>query len=262
SGDTDAPRGIQKLRVLAFAPGHRRDDRLLPHQELLVDIGGVDLFLDLADAGEHAEHAAHPAHAAKLAELAREVVEIELPLRELGGEALGLFLVGGLGGLLDQADDIAHAEDAAGDAAGMERLQRLDLFAGADKDDRLAGDVAHRQGRAAARVAIGAGQDDAGEAGAVRERLGDVDRVLAGHRVGDEQGLVRRRRVANGGDLDHQLLVDVEPARRVEQDYVVAFGAADLHGPLGDLDRALALDDRQRVDLDLAAELGELLLRR
>ena len=131
------------------------------------------------------------------------------------------------------------------------------------KHDRLAGDRAHRQRRAAARVAVDAGQDDAGDAGALAERLGDIDRVLAGHRVGDQQGLVRRRRLAHRGDLEHQLLVDVEPAGGVEHDDVVALACAPTceRAP-GDRDRPLAGDDRQGRDADLAAELRQLLLRR
>ena len=166
----------------------------------------------------------------------------------------------GLGGALDQADDVAHAEDAAGDALGVELLERVDLLAGADEDDRLAGDRAHRQGGAAARVAVDPGQDDAGDADALAERLGDIDRVLPGHRVGDEERLVRVGRLAHRRDLEHQLLVDVEPAGGVEQHDVVALGAAHLQRAPGDRDRALAGDDRQGRDADLPAELGELLL--
>ena len=111
-------------------------------------------------------------------------------------------------------------------ALGVERFERVDLLAGADQHDRLAGDRAHRQGGAAARVAIDAGQHDAGDAGALAERFGDVDRVLPGHRVGDEQRLVRVRRLAHRRDLEHQLLVDVEPAGGVEHHDIVAFGCA------------------------------------
>ena len=74
---------------------------------------------------------------------------------------------------------------------GMEFLQRIDLFAGADELDRLAGDGAHRERRAAAAVAVDAGQHDAGDADALVEGARGVDRVLAGERVGDEQHFVR-----------------------------------------------------------------------
>src|SRR6266581_4345241 len=50
-------------------------------------------------------------------------------------------------GVFDQRDDIAHAEDAAGDAVGMERLEGVELLADADQLDRPAGDGAHRQCR-------------------------------------------------------------------------------------------------------------------
>ena len=44
----------------------------------------------------------------------------------------------------------------------MEGLERVELFAGAEELDRRAGDRAHRERRAAAPIAVGAGQDDAG----------------------------------------------------------------------------------------------------
>ena len=115
----------------------------------------------------------------------------------------------------------------------VERFERVDLLAGADQHDRLAGDRAHRQRGAAARVAIDAGQHDAGDAGALAERLGDIDRVLAGHRIGDEQRLVRRRRLAHRRDFEHQLLVDVQPAGGVEHHDVVALAPPDLAARAG-----------------------------
>src|SRR5437868_5899694 len=81
--------------------------------------------------GHHPHDAAHPAHAAQLAQLSRQIIEIEIALLEFRGEPFRLVLVGGLGSAFDQADDIAHAEDAAGDALGMERFERVDLLADA-----------------------------------------------------------------------------------------------------------------------------------
>src|SRR5437868_3123668 len=146
-----AARAVQQLRVFALGFGHRSDDRLLALDDGLVDIRRVELLLDLADPGKHAEHAAHPAHAAQLPQLRGEIVEIEIALLEFLGEPLGLVAVGGLGGALDQGDDVAHSENAAGDALGMKRLERVNLFAGADHDNRLAGDRPHRQRGAAGR---------------------------------------------------------------------------------------------------------------
>ena len=80
--------------------------------------------------------------------------------------------------------------------AGIEILQRIHALAGADQLDRLAGDRAHRQRRAAAAVAVDAGEHDAGEADALVERAREIDRVLAGQAVGDQQHFVRRWRRA------------------------------------------------------------------
>ncbi len=48
------------------------------------------------------------------------VVEIELAFGHAGRELLGLFLVDVGDGFFHQADDVAHAEDAAGDALRVE----------------------------------------------------------------------------------------------------------------------------------------------
>ena len=53
----------------------------------------------------------------------------------------------------------------------------------------------------------------------------------------------------------------MEPAGRVEHQHVVALQLRGVERAPGDLDRLLAGDDRQRRDLGLAAEHGELLLR-
>ena len=260
--DPPAARAVQQLRVFALGFGHRGDDCFLTLDDRLVDIRRVELLLDLADPGKHAEHAAHSAHAAQLPQLRGEIVEIEIALLEFLGEPLGLVAVGGLGGALDQGDDVAHSENAAGDALGMKRLERVNLFAGADHDNRLPGDRPHRQRGAATRIAIDPGQHDAGDAGPLAKGLCNIDGVLAGHRIGDEEGLVRCCGVAHRRHFQHQLLIDMEPPGGVEDDDVVAFAAPGFEGAAGDRHRPLAGDDRQGRNAGLASELRQLLLRR
>ncbi len=166
------------------------------------------------------------------------------------------------GRLLHQRHHVAHAEDAAGDARRIELLQRVELLAGADQLDRLAGDRAHGQGRAAATVAVDAGEHDAGQADALIEGARQIDGVLAGEGVGDQQNLVRIGGALDLGRLAHHGVVERGAAGGVEQHHVVAAEAGSLERALGDLRRHLALDHRQRVDPGVAAEHGELLHRR
>ena len=104
-------------------------------------------------------------------------------------------------------------------------------------------------------------EHDAGDAEALVEGAGGVDRVLAGERVGDEKHLVRTGRRLDLGDLGHQRLVDGDAAGGVEHDHVEAAEPRRLDRPPGDLHRRLAGDDRQRVDPDLLSEHRELLHR-
>ena len=92
------------------------------------------------------------------------------------------------------------------------------------------------------------------------ERLGDVHRLLARHRVEDEEDVERLDGVANARELVHQRLVDVEPAGRVDDDDVETVRLRALEafrrGPDGIL-RVRAIDGNR----DLLAELLELVDR-
>ncbi len=67
----------------------------------------------------------------------------------------------------------------------MELGKLVEFLAFAGVFDRFAGDGAHREGGAAAGVAIEFGEDDAGDADGFVEVFGDGDRLLAGGGIGD-----------------------------------------------------------------------------
>jgi hypothetical protein len=117
--------------------------RFLLPSRIVVEIGAVDLLLDLADAGQHSQHAGHAADALHLLELIGQVLQVEGALAHFLGDRLRLLHVDGLRGLFDQAHHVAHAEDAPGDALRMEILQRIPLLAGAEQLDGLAGHGPH-----------------------------------------------------------------------------------------------------------------------
>ena len=87
----------------------------------------------------------------------------------------------------------------------------------------------------------------------------EIDRVLAGQRVGDEQDFVRIGRRLDRGRLGHQLFVDMGAAGGVEDQHVIAAEPALGERAAGNLDRGLAGDDRQGGDADLLAEHAQLL---
>ena len=110
------------------------------------------------------------------------------------------------------------------------------------------------------RVAVQLRQHDAVEGDLLLEGLGDVDRLLARHRVEDEEDVRRLGGVADADELVHQLLIDVQPPGGVDDDDVPARLARGVEAALDRLDRVLrvgAVDG----DLDLAAELLELVDR-
>ena len=190
-----------------------------------------------------------------------KVVEVELALGHLRRHRLGLFGLDRFGGAFDEADDVAHAENAARDARRLKEFEPVELLARARKFDRLAGDGAHRERRTAARVAVHAGKHDAGERHLIGEALRDLHRVLPGQTVDDEQGFGRVGGARHRLHFVHQLLVDVEAARGVEHQDVIALELRRLQRAVRYFHRALPRDDRQGRDVDLGAEDGELFLR-
>ena len=119
----------------------------------------------------------------------------------------------------------------------MERFERLDPLAYADELDR---DARHRpdgERGAAASVAVHLREDETGQTHLLVELLGDVDRFLARHRVGDQKHVARPDRRAHRGQLLHQLRVDLQAAGRVNDRSRVTFLAAPGDGAGGDVYR-------------------------
>ena len=204
-------------------------------QLLLVEV--LDRLARLPHPGEHGEHLLHRSDVLELLHLAEEVGEGEvLALGDLRGDPLGLLLVEGLLGLLDQGQDVAHVEDPGGHPIGVEDLEVRHLLPGRGEEDRQAGHVPHGQGRAAAGIAVELGQDDAGDVDALLERVRGGDGVLADHGVDDEEDLVGIDGVADLGRLLHHLGVDAEAPRGVDDDDRVELGLRLLEGGLRDLD--------------------------
>ena len=264
-----APAAMRFLRLALRMSGFLRSCRVIEsitatwRLMILSSMPAVgDLVLHLGDAGHHAHQAADAAHIRHLQQLLAHVGEVELALAHPLGGACGLFGVDIRRGSLDQRHHVAHAEDAAGNAARVKIFQRVGLFAGADQLDRLAGHRAHRQRGAAAAVAVHPRQHDAGEANALIERAREVDRVLAGQRIRDQQHFMR---IGGGFDfrgLAHHLFVERGAAGGIEQHHVVAAELACFQRAARDLRRLLAGHDRQRRNVEIAPQHGQLLHRR
>ena len=181
------------------------------------------------------------------------------PSKSLAAACLGLLLLVDLLGLLDEGEHVAHAEDAAGEAVGVEQVEVVELLPRRREGDRPADDLLDAERGTAAGVAVELREDDAVEGEGLVERLRRRDRVLAGHGVDDEERVVRRHRVADAAHLVHQLGVDGEAAGGVDDDDVAAgaSGLLDAVGRGGDrIAAALAAVHRH---VDLAAERAQLL---
>ena len=101
----------------------------------------LDVAGFLGDARHHPHQVADGAHLLDLLHLLEEVLERERALHETGGSSLGLFLLEDFFGLLDEGLNIAHAEDAAGETIGVERVEVVEFLTGRGEGDWLADDL-------------------------------------------------------------------------------------------------------------------------
>ena len=201
---------------------------------------GIDRPLLGRGGGQLVHQGAHAPHLLQLLELALEVGHVEaLALDHLLGQALGFLVIDLAMDLLDQADDVAHAEDPRRHALRIERLEGLGLLANAHEDDGLAGDVPHRKRGATARIAVRLGENHAGQIEGRAERTSGIHGVLARHGVDHEQPLSRMHGGVDLPHLRHQALIDVQASGGVDDQHVE-------HASLGLLQR-IARDVRRRI---------------
>ena len=140
----------------------------------------------------------------------------------------------------------------------MERLDLIELFARADELDRLSGHCLDRQRRTASCIAVELREHHAVDVEIFVEGLRGVHRVLTGHRVDDEQNLVRLHRRLDCLELVHQRLVDMQPTCSVEENHVVSVPDGVGDGSLRNIDR-VCLPHLKNGDIELRTDDLQLL---
>ncbi len=216
TGDALPAPGVEQLRPAPFLGRHAQEDRFRPLEP------GFRLcrIRKGRHAGHHAKQILHRPKFSDLAELAEHVVQPEGVAADFVFERRAVEGGGGFGRLLDQAHNVAHAKDAPRQARGVHALELIGLFAGAKEMDGQAGDVAHRNGGAAAGIAVQPGQDEAGEGDGGVEALDDFNGFLAKGGVGNEEDLLRAQGVADAGELAQEGVVEVEASGGIDDDGV------------------------------------------
>ena len=220
---TPAPAAMRRLRDAFRSSGfarsarrHRIDDALDARDRALVDLRALRGARELA--GQLVEQRLHAAHLAHLPDLRLEVLEVEA--------LAGLDLLGELLRLLD-VDAACCASSISDSTSPMPRMRdamrsgwntsRPSSFS-ATPTNLIGAPVTWRTDSAAPPRASPSSlvRMTPVSGSASRNALRRVDRVLALHRVDDEQRLDRLHRGVQRGDLAHHRVVDREPARGVD----------------------------------------------
>jgi len=146
-GDAAFARGFQEVGLAPLQRCHRTNDAFhAAHVPLgavhvgLAHVGGLAGELR----GQFVHQSGQAAHLLHLRNLRQKIVQVETVTGlDLVDEPLSGLHVDAFLHLFDQADDVAHAEHAAGVALCVKDFQAVDLFADTGKLDRRAGDLAH-----------------------------------------------------------------------------------------------------------------------
>src|SRR5699024_4542936 len=122
-GDTALVRPANGIGVTPFPGRHRIDDGNHAPGLAIVDLR-LDCFGQVAHARQLVHQRAHAAELVHLQQLVAEVVEPETAaaLADLAGQFSGLFLIDLALDFLDQAEHVAHAEDARSQAVRVKGL--------------------------------------------------------------------------------------------------------------------------------------------
>ena len=246
--------------VVALGRCHRTDDRLHTRQLFVVHLGaGFRRLLQCPHARDHPEHLFERPHLFQRLELVgkilqRKVVEPRLLLELLAGVVIKRRFR-----TLDEGEHIAHPQHPGDEPVRMERLKILRAFADAHKGNRHPHNTHHRQGRATALVAVELGEHDTRDTRARVELARAPNRVLAGHRVGDIQPVGRVHRLRDGVQFRHQLIVDVQAPRGVDNQRVEPELFRGRQRPCGACDRVHLPFGIMNPDADLLRQHGKLL---
>ena len=204
--------------------------------ELLL-IDHIGNLIHLVAARHHLEQVAHWAQVTNHEHHVQEVIERHVARAHLLGGffRLGLIQLGLR--LLNECQEVTHAQDARGHALRVKDIEILELFTGGGKHDGLAGNFTDRQRRTTTGVTVQLGEDDTGEVHAVTECLGGLDGVLTNHGIDDEEDFVGVDGVTNIARLRHQGFVDAEAAGGIDDDDVVLRALGLVDAALGDVHR-------------------------
>src|SRR5664280_2877191 len=132
----------------------------------------------------------------------------------------------------------------------------VELLAGGREGDGPPDDLLDRQGRTAPGVAVELGEDHPVQGERGMEGLRGGHRVLTGHRIDDQEGVVRLDRPGDVPDLVHQVLVDRQTAGRVHDEHVTTESLGLLEACGGHRHRVGGLGEHR--DAGLATEDAEL----
>ena len=220
------------------------------------------MLLHFACARQHFHQLSQAAHLLHLPQLTGQVIEIKFAFLKLFNQLLSVLLLNVLACLLNQANDIAHAQDTTGNTIRVKRLNLIQLFAGTQQLDGCAGNSAHTERGATPAVTINPGQGNTTEANTLIKNLSRCDSVLTSHGIGDQQGFFWRHGVANAFDLNHQLIIDAQATCRVQNQDVKTTAAGFIQAALGDLDGGLTRNNRQCLNIGLLTQNSQLFLSR
>ncbi len=123
-------------------------------------------------------------------ELDQEIIECEFPLLHLHRSLLCLDLIEGGLRLLDEGEDISHAQDSRSHSLGVEGLEITEALTDTGEFHGRAGHLTDRYRGSTAGVTVELGQDHAGQSHLLLESRSHVHRILAGHGIDYEQHLV------------------------------------------------------------------------
>lgn len=157
-------------------------------------------------------------------------------------------------------------EERFDECVGIEGLRVGWRFAGSHEFHGDIGDVANSNDDTALGSAVELGEKDPGDAGGLVEFFGLSQRVLSGRGVEDEDDFVRSAGdvfggdVADLGELPHERVLSLQPARGVEDENVYASracGGAGVKGDGGGISALLAFDHINAQSSGPGFELGD-----
>ena len=182
-----------------------------------------------------------------LPQLIQQVIHIELIFFQFLCQFSGIFFIDGAFCLFNQRQHIAHPQNTGCHSFRMERFKIIQLFAHADVFNRLTGYCQNGQGCTATGVRVQLRHQNAVDSQRIIKCLCNIDSILTGHRIDNQDGLMNFHSFLDLLKLCHHIFIYMKTSCSIKDHNIVTILCCMLNCCLRNIRRLILVSHGEHL---------------